>query len=554
MREILSLWRSPLDEVALAAAAHLGARQPRDSIGYAEDFSAMTIFNYGYYVTNAGGDPATALTNMFLAMTPGPHANGGTAFISQTTLPSILASTSGFAVPDQCNIIGAGGGGIASGPLSFYHFTIDYSGGPRFFSCTGNYTAGGRYFRSLAFAGIHTTVGATCIYAGTQNCCAVNCTFTDIPVSFNAQGQGCALEQCTIDYDGISGTQSAPVKAVIIGGAQCGVRGPGDIFQKPQTTGGPKHCTGVSIEGAEHTVVARVHLSDWNTGIDFSQRAGAQYTQIVNCEIQSWQYALNIQLPAGPVTAVTSGITVTSCLLAKYPGTTDASPVVNIDPQLGTGNTNNQLSDITLLDCTVINYAVSNSAAQHGLAILGGTNIRVIGGTYSNNSSNTVVGGAGIAILGPCGDVQIIGVNLQPSYPWSTNQNNQTYGVLVSSDPAGTVYIADCDLTGYTLTGQQAVKVTVPISQGLLICNCPGYNDRQTALNGGVAPTSSTNAATCTTPYFGPSVIAFSNPTAVSLHVFGQTITLSYGIFLLPSPYDSFYFATAPATFSWIGK
>lgn len=45
MTEILSLWRSPLDKVALSQAEALRGRQPQCSIGYAEDFSAMTIYN-----------------------------------------------------------------------------------------------------------------------------------------------------------------------------------------------------------------------------------------------------------------------------------------------------------------------------------------------------------------------------------------------------------------------------------------------------------------------------------------------------------------------------
>ena len=93
----------------------------------------------------------------------------------------------------------------------------------------------------------------------------------------------------------------------------------------------------------------------------------------------------------------TSGIEVTASLLAKTDVSTDPTAVVLIDPQLTSGNTNSQLNDITFLDCTVFNAAASATAAQHGLQIVGGTNIKVIGGTYSNNSS---AGGAGIAITG----------------------------------------------------------------------------------------------------------------------------------------------------------
>jgi hypothetical protein len=245
---------------------------------------------------------------------------------------------------------------------------------------------------------------------------------------------------------------------------------------------------------------------------------------------------------------IITGVKVTSSMLSKSTTSTSSGPVVLIDAG---NNGNGALSDVTLLDCTVFNHAVS-PGVQHGLEIIGGSNIKIIAGTYSNNGSG---GGAGIAITGACGDVQIIGANLQPTYLWAPNINYQTYGLLVSGGPTGTVYVSDCDLTGYTMSGQQAVEVTGTPPQELLIFNCPGYNDLSTPLNGGVPPMSSTNAANCTTPYFGPSIFIFSNSSVVTLQVFGQNIAMSFGIIFLPSPYDNFYFtATTPTMFSWLGK
>ncbi len=415
MTEILSLWRSALDRVALSAADRLCDRQPRCSINYETDFHAMTIYNFGVYAPNPPPYSPTALAAMFAAMSPA-SPDGGLAFIEQIAYP---ANSDSFLVPDQCNIVGSGGGGSSGTPAtSFYHFTIDYSLGSSsiFLDCSGDYTNGGKYFRSLAFLGINLESGSdTCIYAGTGNCRAVNCTFTHIPVAFNAQGDGCALHQCTIDYDGRHGTLEAPIKAVIIAGAHCAVVGPGELQQREQSKGGPTHCIGVSIEGAGQTVVSDTHLSDWNIGIDFEFVAGAIDTDIRSCEIHSAQTALSIMLPSGAATA-TSGVKVTSCMLAKSnDSSTDdpaGHPVVVIDPQ---GGSNSLLNDITLLECTVINMASSTILGQHGLDIVGDSNIKIIGGTYSNNSS---CGGAGIAITGACGDVQIIGANLQPSNPY----------------------------------------------------------------------------------------------------------------------------------------
>lgn len=49
MTEILSLWRSALDRVALSAADRLCDRQPRCSINYETDFHATTIYNFGVW-------------------------------------------------------------------------------------------------------------------------------------------------------------------------------------------------------------------------------------------------------------------------------------------------------------------------------------------------------------------------------------------------------------------------------------------------------------------------------------------------------------------------
>ena len=159
MMECLSLWRSPLDLVALSLAKSRGDGQPRCSIALDEDFHLMTIFNYWYYLSQPSATPSSALTAMFNAMNPGPYGGvGGLAFIAQETLPlpgTVTASAAGFAVPDQCNLVGSGPGGAGeAGGTPYYHFTIDYTiPDSLFLSCTGDYTAGGKYFRSLAFFG-----------------------------------------------------------------------------------------------------------------------------------------------------------------------------------------------------------------------------------------------------------------------------------------------------------------------------------------------------------------------------------------------------------------
>lgn len=549
--EILSLWRSPIDKLAIAQAEALRDAQPRCSIGYDEDFTMMTIYNYGQYITAAGGIAYadSALTTMFSQMSPDLYYgnNGGTAFIPQQGFAVTVAQT----VPDQCNIVGSGGGGYGGSSLTnFFHFLISPpgSGAFTFLTCTGTHTSGGKYFRGLAFQFVGSSNKSdTCIAAGTWNCRAINCTFTDCPLAFDttnggtANGLSCTLEQCTINY-----TQGpADATAIILGGPQDGVIGPGQLSQTSQASGGPSGCTCIAVQGpAEHSMIVDAQIYDWTFGIDFSQKDNSEYTNITNCEIECWETALNIAIPA-TANKGTAGVKVTSCTLAKTFDSGDQNPIANISTN---GNTTAFLNDITLLDCTVFSMSPEPLNSNHGLAIAGGSNIKIIGGTYSGNGP---VGGAGIAITGPCSDVQIISVNLQPSYPNAApNFNKQQYALLVSGNPGDPVLVSGCDMTGYS--GPPVSVTGAPVN--LLITNCPGYNDQNTPLNGGMPPLVPVNAATCTTRYFGPSLFTWSNNTPVTVHVFGQTYIANSGIIFLPSPYDTFSMSIVPLVFSWVGK
>lgn len=560
MTEILSLWRFPLDSVGISEARRLADRQPRCTIAYGEDFSAMTIFNYGHYVSMPLATPTSALTTMFAAMIPSSEPIGGRAFVPQQNF-GVNAGSSGFTVPDQCDVDGSGGGG-ALGSMSgsaFFHFVITPTGGAggsTFFNCTdaggsGGHTSGGMYFRSLAFQwGETSQQGDTCISAQVWNVKAINCTFTNCPIAFNANSLSCTLEQCTIDYNVLASQGPNNTRAVILASTQDGVIGPGQFAQTSQASGGATGCTCISIESAEHALVSGMQILEWTTGVDFSRKDGAIFAHITNCEIECWQTAVNIQLPASASNTV-AGIKVTSCTLTKASDSTDGvNPIVRIDSN---GNAQSLLNDIALIDCTVYNMAQPPpTTAQHGLVIAGGSNIRILGGTYSNNAP---YGGAGIAITGACEDVQIIGVNLQPSYPGAPNVNTQKYALLVSSSPTSAVIVSGCDMTGYS---GPPVNVTATQTK-LLITDCPGYNDQNTSIQT-TAPTSSPGASASSpgsggTPYFGPSLIIWSGTVTVTLHLLTQTITSNFGIVFLPSPYDSLYFSGGtPTHFSWIGK
>ncbi|HSY29367.1 MAG TPA: hypothetical protein VK832_17795, partial [Burkholderiaceae bacterium] len=292
---------------------------------------------------------------------------------------------------------------------------------------------------------------------------AIRCTFTDCPVAFYAQAPGCTMKECTIFYHKHN---PAGATAIKLASAQCAVIGPGELEQdSPGGASGPASCTCISIQNAaDYSVVTDTHISDWSTGIDFSQGGGSTNSQVRNCEIQSFLTAINIQVNGHDGAAI-SGVKVISSVLARsndsYMSMTP-TPVVLIDPN---GADNEAINDVTLLGCTV--YMMGNAnypymAGQHGLQINGGTNIKVIGGTYSNNNPAS---GAGIAITAACGDIQIIGVNLQPMYDNGTVTSTtqcQAYGLLVTTNPATNmrILVRDCDMRGYQpITGCGVTEV-----------------------------------------------------------------------------------------------
>ncbi len=236
----------------------------------------MTIYNYGYYISQPLATPSTALTAMFHAMASATPI-GGRAFIPQKSFSPVDATSSGFTVPDQCDIDGSGGGGTlgSTSGSDFFHFIVTPQGpgASILFNCAASsYTDGGTYFRSLAIQwGASSQAGDTCIYAGLWNTRAINCTFTDCPLAFDANANACTLEQCTIDYTVSVATGPNNTTAVLLRATQDAVIGPGQFVQTSQASGGATGCTCIAIENAEHPLICDMQILEWAIGVDFSQ-------------------------------------------------------------------------------------------------------------------------------------------------------------------------------------------------------------------------------------------------------------------------------------------
>ena len=66
--EVLGIWRSPIDKLALHCAESLSARQPQCSIMFNTDFELMTLYNYGSFVgspNQTAAQNSAALASMF---------------------------------------------------------------------------------------------------------------------------------------------------------------------------------------------------------------------------------------------------------------------------------------------------------------------------------------------------------------------------------------------------------------------------------------------------------------------------------------------------------
>ena len=463
-----------------------------------------------------------------------------------------------FTCPVGMNMVGSGTGGRASGspaPPSSYHFNV--AGDGTLFNCAGGHTSGGQYFSSLGISFSSATLATTtAIYAGTWNAIAEDCTFTNVPIAFNAQGLSSGLKGCTISYEsGINGVGpggAGAFAAVNLGGPQSFFVGPGEIEQKSQADGGPSGTVCIAItSGAEHAVIADLHISHWSYGISYNFGGSTVNAHITNVEFACWNTAVYMQ-PASSIGTI-AGDVYTGCSFLMGNESNEASDNVYIDTN---GGANNNVTDINFNGCT------SYQAGQHGYNISTGSNIQITGGTSSGNGLYAT--GAGVAITGNCGDVTVTGVNLNAKYPGSPSYPNQAqaYAFLCSGSPSASIRLDGCDMSsGYS--GSPIDVSGTPTN--LVITNCPGYNDQLTAINtisnvpSGSGQYAANQGSSGGVNYYGPSRVTLVNGSggAASLHLAGGPFSIpanGFASFYLANPYEPWYIASGTlATLAWIG-
>lgn len=329
----LSVWRSPLDAVALSEASKLAARQPRcdstidqlpgnvtpglqdtipawhypsnqtiqvtlsqlqkligggggtPTITFPTDFSAITVYNYGNFVGSPGQSAATntaALNAMFAAMTSPAVAGitGGLAWIPQFTF-AVTGTPQGNLAPNQMIMQGLGGGGSGEGSgFGGVHFEISDSGGAAstFLYANGPHSTGGTEFLNVGFgwnAPAYST--DTAIYAGFENTRVTMCTFVNVPCAVNMAGlqslYGGGAVGASIDKCTVRYLQGPNATTCFVMASEQGQITNCVTAQGPIGTGGPQNCTCIAVGGGvpstEHNIISGNHISDWWTGIDF---------------------------------------------------------------------------------------------------------------------------------------------------------------------------------------------------------------------------------------------------------------------------------------------
>ncbi|HVR45248.1 MAG TPA: hypothetical protein VMT95_01215 [Candidatus Binatia bacterium] len=509
-----------------------------------------TVFNgidFGMVANSPSTDNTAALQ---LAITAVMHAGGGTIFIPAGTY--YFTSSTGITIaPTQSlpavGLIIAGTSGLTklvqSSGAALALFTVNSWVDP------GSIGVGLR-FQDLIILFTGAASGAQAInVASSQMVTATRVLFADCPQTMYMDGRSlqCGLFQCMITYDQGPSTQTM----IFMGGSENYV----ESCVISQTAKGtipapPGGCTAINIQpGGGGMYVTNTQISDFDYGITITgggNNLDHAFISNVHCECNIT--AVLIQ----PIDSNEKVYQVffNSCDFALTTLGTQATPGVLIS--LANGG---MIADIFFTNC------MSHNWAGPGLQINGGQNISVIGGRFAANATDpSMTTSGGIAVTGPAQYVTIIGADCYgqiPKYGSEPTPNPvQPYGISVTGA------VVAMRVRGCNLNGNASGALYAPTSgMDLQVSDCAGYNDQHPILNGNNAPTlgNPLSASTCSTPYYGPSVVTFSGssptPPLLSVLVSGlSTFSMSFGDFYLSRPTDQVGFGASPAVFAWIGK
>ncbi len=412
-------------------------------------------------------------------------------------------------------------------------------------------------------------------------------TLVDWPTGvFLAESYRASMNNCTIH---IVGASPPPVTSAI--GLQIGDAGSpaagietyvaGCLFLDDSHVG-----TAVQIYGCEHLRMVNTRIDGWQQGILITPKAATDSgsaKQLYFANVSCFPHS-PVSTSLGAALLITTNGTTASpryvvqatfvnCeLSAPAGGTAYTGGGVVIGPASGA---NDAIDQIRFVDCHVCQWN------GHGMNIMAGTNIEVLGGYYSCNGVGSA-NRAGIAITGAASGVRINGAACNNSlYDFSIPgfaSATQSYGVEIDAS-ATSIRVIGCDLTGNTINGaavlgsvtadptnvffkhcdftglSNPVGVTLPVTN-LQISDCPGYNDQGTVLSStSPAPTGTFHNyhswPNASAGWFGP--IAFYVTGTGHVTIDGIDTTLTNAGFTL-SPGESASIAATVTKFVAVGK
>lgn len=381
--------------------------------------------------------------------------------------------------------------------------------------------------------------------AGSQNIRIIRVTFQDCPqgVVFENTLEG-LVDQCEFRYKNFSAELPGSAITIDIATTAGSSQTSNQILVRKcniRTLITPNVWTGVAVYGCEHATIQNTRISGLNNGILLSPTAtksnDTMDITINDCEVDSPSAALSLTPASSTGSKLREVRVIGSVFFQSSMDTSYTGPGISIS--LPSGGDNTFIDTVKLIGVTSYDWSGS------GLLITGGQNLQVIGGTYSGNGSHS----PGIQMSGTPAYVSLVGVDMSATYPGEAAQQN---ALLVAGNTTS-VLVKSCTMFGYSAP---PVSVTTLPQSTLAIKDVAGYNDQNTPLNGGAAPTSALSASNCATPYFGPSVVTFSNtpPVTVTVTINGEPYSMSSGSIYLALPTDTIKFSAAPSTFTWIGK
>jgi hypothetical protein len=617
VNELLSLWRSPIDRVAIVEAHKLAAMQPRcdktidqlpnttnpagndlvalyrqqsnitvnvalsvladffgsggggGGITNTTDLSGLAIYNYGAFQglpPNTAAQNNAAMVNMLGAMQLNNQGVGGGLGLFQAAgynIDSTPLAQGGYNVPSQTVLLGAGAvSGSNNSPVKgTFLLSAASTSVPNVFMqlAPGVHSSGGTILKYLGFA---CTVGANpntlILSMNGWHPVVEDCTFLRCPQVAQIVGLAGGLFRCTVDYSvtqvqGPNGG-STPATAIVQ-----------VMMQEPQTFVDRCEMQQTPISQGGPIGIAAVQPQGG---------PGARHQTISNNHFVDYSYGVTIAMNSGGtnwhLSILNNEMACFSSALyfgfdSATGGNADCTDVKVIGNTLWQSqNSTDALHDVVFIDPAFVGNSLSLNFASNSIFDGLRDGVRIAGGTVKFNGD--VIGGntnANINITSatePIVSVAINGVTLAGRFTSSPNNYVSQYGLLVNLTNLGSSSIIEVDHCIFRADlSVAAVHATGVLPAGAVfkITNSAGYNDQKTVVTTNPAAiTPGTFQSAIDFGYFGPSLISFSSVAPIEYQVDTLGIVsgpTTWGMAYLPPGVKIQFSPTGPTFISWVG-